>query len=316
MRAFVLGTRMALFSCGLLLAGLFSNAQSFGLGKVEAGFGVGPLIFLGDLGGNMGKGTTFVKDANLSITNIAKGAHLNFYPAEWFGFRLAFNTGTLEGADSLINDKGGWETYRKVRNLHFRSKLTEFYGAIEIYPTYFLEQYVGLAKKLRPYGVIGVGVFKFNPQALYYSPNGSTRWVNLQPLGTEGQGMTEYPGKEMYKLTETEIPMGLGVKYYLTDNFYLGMEVLHRKTFTDYIDDVSTDYVDPNLFDKYLQPQDAVVAKQVYYRGINATNSRPANGEMRGQRKNNDSFFSSILRLGWRFNQGDGTPLQMRCPTF
>lgn len=316
MISFVHCIRTAILACCLTLVVFTSTAQSLALGKVEAGIGLGPLIFLGDLGGNLGRGTTFIKDVNPSITNLAKGAYLNYYPAEWIGFRLAFNTGKLEGADSLINEKGGAETYRKSRNLHFRSNLTELYAAMEIYPTYFLERYDGLAGKLRPYGLIGVGMFRFNPQALYNSPNGTSRWVNLQPLRIEGQGMAEYPDQQVYKLTQVEIPMGAGVKYYVSDDFYLGFEVLHRKTFTDYIDDVSTNYINPELYDKYLQPQDAVVAKQVYFRGINANNARlPPDGEMRGQRKNNDSFFSSILRLGWRL-YSDNTPGQMRCPKF
>lgn len=315
MRPFVHHARTAVLIFGLFLAAFSSQAQSATYGKVEAGIGLGPLFFLGDLGGNLGKGTTLVKDVNLPITNVSKGLFFNVAPAEWIGFRLAFNSGRLQGADSLIHDKGGWELYRKVRNLHFRSKLTEAYAAIEFYPTVFFEQYEGLAKKLRPYGVIGLGVFKFNPQALYYSPNGTSRWVDLQPLRTEGQGMREYPDRLMYKLTQMEVPMGVGAKYYLNDNLYIGMEVLHRKTFTDYIDDVSTTYINPDLFDVYLTPENAAVAKQVYYRGYNST-SRPDDGSMRGQRKNNDAFFSTLVRCGWRFSNNTSTPEQMRCPKF
>lgn len=314
MRPLVHRTRTILLIAFVFLSAM-SKAQSLAYGNVEVGVGVGPLIFLGDLGGNMGKGTTLVKDVNLSLTKISKGVYLNYYPAEWIGFRLAFNTGRLEGADSLINEKGGAETFRKVRNLHFRSPLTEGYAAIELYPTFFMEQYDGLAGKLRPYGLLGVGFFKFNPQALYYSPNGTQRWVDLQPLRTEGEGMTEYAQRKQYKLTQMEIPMGFGAKYYLSDNMYVGMEILHRKTFTDYIDDVSTTYINPDLFDKYLAPENAVVAKQVYYRGYTA-NARPDNGEQRGQVKNNDAFFSSLLRFGWRIPNNTSTPMQMRCPSF
>lgn len=292
-----------------------SNAQSVAYRNVQVGVGLGPLFFLGDLGGNYGKGTTLVKDVNLSLTKLCKGFYLNYYPVDWFGFRLAFNSGQLEGADSLISDKGGFETFRKTRNLHFRSTLTEGYAAIELYPTFFMEQYDGLAGKLRPYGVLGVGFFKFNPQALYYAPNGTQRWVDLQPLHTEGQGMAEYPGRTPYKLTQMEVPMGFGAKYYLSDQMYIGLEVLHRKTFTDYVDDVSSTYIDPALFDKYLTPENATVAKQVYFRGY-SSNARPDNGEQRGQQRNNDSFFSTLLRFGWRLPNESATPMQMRCPKF
>jgi hypothetical protein len=111
------------------------------------------------------------------------------------------------------------------------------------------------------------------------------------------------------------IPMGFGAKYYVSDNMYIGLEVLHRKTFTDYMDDVSTTYINPDLFDKYLLPEEAVVAKQVHYRGF-TSGSRPAEGEMRGQRRNNDAYFSTLLRCGWRLGNDGNTPSNMRCPKF
>lgn len=315
MKRIVLFWRTAVLLCFITLSLVPVQAQSVRYGKVEVGAGVGPLIFLGDLGGNLGRGTTFIKDVNLPTTNLSLGLQVSVYPAEWLGFRLAFNTGKLEGADSLINEKGGAEISRKVRNQHFRSKLTEGYAALEFYPTVFIEQYEGLQGKLRPYALIGVGVFRFNPQTQYYSPNGSTRWVNLRDLRTEGQGMDEYPSRKQYNLTQVEIPMGFGAKYYISEDMYVGLEILHRKTFTDYIDDLSTTYINPDLFDKYLLPEDAVVAKQVYYRGFTA-NSRPDDGEMRGQKRNNDAFFSTLIRCGWRFGNEGRTPGNMRCPKF
>lgn len=315
MRRIVLCYRTAVLVFLAALPFCSVKAQSVSYGKVEIGAGVGPLIFLGDLGGNQGRGTTLVKDVNLPTTNLSFGAYINVYPTEWLGFRLAFNSGRLEGADSLINEKGGEEISRKVRNLHFRSKLTEAYAAVEVYPTVFFEQYDGLKGKLRPYGLLGVGVFKFNPQTQYYSPNGTTRWVNLRDLRTEGQGMEEYPTRKQYNLTQVEVPMGFGAKYYVSEDMYIGLEVLHRKTFTDYVDDVSTTYINPDLFDKYLLPEDAVVARQVYYRGFTSS-SRPDDGEMRGQRRNNDAFFSTLIRCGWRLGNSGSTPGNMRCPRF
>lgn len=316
MRTTVPVVRTSVLLLVLSLTSFFSKAQSISSpdGKFEIGLGIGPLFFLGDLGGNKGVGTTFVKDVNVPLTKMAKGLFVNYYPTEWFGFRVAANQGVLEGADSLIRDQGSAEIYRKVRNLHFRSNLLEAYAAIEFYPTVFFEQYDGLKGKVRPYGVIGLGMFKFKPQAEYYSPNGTTRWVDLEPLRTEGQGMTEYPDRKPYKLTSMEIPLGAGIKWYVKENMYMGIEVMHRKSFTDYVDDLSTDYIDPALFDKYLAPDQAAVAKQVYFRGLNTgITSRPQYGEQRGNPKNNDSFFSSILRFGWRLFD-NSTAEHMGCP--
>lgn len=316
MRTTVQVVRAVVLFCAFSLISFFSRAQSVSTpdGKFEIGLGIGPLFFLGDLGGNVGEGTYFIKDVNLPVTKMAKGLFVNYYPTEWLGFRVAANQGVLEGADSLIRDKGSAEVYRKVRNLHFRSNLLEAYAAVEFYPTVFFEEYDGLQGKVRPYGVIGLGMFKFKPQAEYYSPNGTKRWVDLQSLRTEGEGMTEYPDRKPYKLTQMEIPIGAGIKWYVKESMYIGFEVMHRKTFTDYIEDVSTTYIDPSLFDKYLSPEQAVVAKQVNYRqGGTLSSSSASAGEQRGNSKNNDSFFSSILRFGWRLFD-NSTADHMGCP--
>ena len=317
MRSIVQFIRTATLTLTFSLAVAFSNAQSISSpnGKFEIGLGIGPIFFLGDLGGGLGKGTKFVKDVNLPMTKMQKGLFFNYYPQEWIGFRIAVNHGILEGADSAIKEKGGDESYRYNRNLHFRSSLLEAYAALEFYPTVFLEQYEGLQGKIRPYGLVGLGMVKFKPQTQYYSPNGTTRWVDLEPLQIEGQGMAEYPDRPRYKLTTMEIPLGVGVKWFVKENMYIGMEILHRHTFTDYIDDLSKDYIDPALYDKYLTPENALVAKQVQDRKLDPLFSRQPTfvGEERGNPKNNDAFFSSILRFGWRlFDNSDASG--MGCP--
>lgn len=324
MRTFVPGVRTFVLMAFAALLSMRSHSQSIttGNGKIEIGIGVGPLFFLGDLGGNYGEGTRFVKDVNFSTINLAKGLFVNVYPTEWLGFRLAVNHGRVEGYDSVITDRGGAEISRKQRNLQFRSTIWEAYGAIEFYPTVFFEQYDGLQGKLRPYGVIGFGAFAFNPQAPYYHPDGRKTWVDLQPLRTEGQGMI--PGREPYKLWSWSVPMGVGAKYYVKENFYIGMELMHRKSFTDYVDDVSTDYIDPAMFGRYLTPDQAAMAQQLYFRGNqiggppSATNQvpLPPAGEQRGNPKQNDSFFSTIFKCGWRLNQSPYGLKQMRCPMY
>ncbi len=326
MRTTVPGVRTIVLITVLSLVSFasFSQSISSGNGKYEFGLGLGPLFFLGDLGGNAGVGKTFVKDVNVPLTKLSKGLYVNVYPAEWLGFRLALNHGILEGDDSKIQQKGdGAEQYRKARNLKFKSSMAEVYVATEIYPTVFMEKYDGLQGKLRPYGIAGVGLMKFNPKGEYKEPAGASKWVELHPLRLEGQGMKEYPAKKEYSLMTLEIPMGFGAKYYIKENMYVGMEVLHRKTFTDYIDDVSTTYIDANLFAQYLTPEQTAMANQLNYRSnltANGSNTRPLIGEQRGDPKENDSFFSTILRFGWRLNDsnspGGKAARQMRCPSF
>ena len=326
MRTNVLSVRTLVLILALALSSLRSSSQSIttGDGRVELGLGIGPLFFLGDLGGHNGTGKRFIKDLNFPTINWAKGVYVAVYPAEWLGFRFALNQGKLEGYDSLITDKGGAETYRYKRNLQFQSPLWEAYGAIEFYPTVFIERYDGLQGKLRPYGVLGFGAFKFNPKGKYYAPDGTAKWVDLKPLRTEGQGMAEYPDRKEYKLMSWEIPIGVGFKYYVKDNFFVGLEIMHRKSFTDYVDDVSTTYIDNTLFANYLTPEQAAMANQLYfregYKPYGAISRVPPDGEQRGNPKQNDSFFSTILRLGWRLNDWNSpngrAARQMRCPAF
>lgn len=316
MRTHVLKVRLSVLICFVSIFSLQSHSQSItsGNGKIELGLGLGPMFFVGDLGGSAGEGRPFIKDLDLPLAKLNKGLYLNFYPTEWLGFRLAGNLGHIEGDDAQAPAKGGPEEDRRYRNLSFESKIKEAYAAIELYPTYFLEKYDGLKGKLRPYAVGGVGIYNFDPM----TKNDAGKLVRLQPLHLEGQGFAEYPDVKEYKLTQMNVLLGVGFKYYFKENAYVGFEVLHRKLFTDYVDDVSQDYyIDPIHFDQYLSPTDAATARSLYYRGTYSfptTRPYPEVAE-RGNPKDNDAFFSSIFRLGWRINN-NGMSKQLKCPVF
>jgi hypothetical protein len=315
----------------ILITCLFSkegNSQSLIVGneksRFEIGINIGPSFFLGDLGGHRGKGTRFVKDLNLPLTQIMTGAFATFYPNEWLGIRAAAQYGQIESADRIISTKGNDELYRKQRNLDFRSKIGEAYLAAEIFPFMLLnagnEDY---KPRWRPYGVIGVGYLHFNPQGSLTDANGKKTWYYLKPLHTEGQGFAEYPERKEYSLSQINIPMGVGVKFYLSERINISGEILLRKSFTDYIDDVSTEYIDPNLFDKYLSPKDAIIAKQIsdkVFAIVNPGLSRNSPGTQRGNPNQNDSYFTTFLKFGIRlgpiydnsYNRNVAT--RMRCP--
>jgi hypothetical protein len=292
-----------------------SQSISTSNGKLELGLGFGPMFFLGDLGGTAGVGKTFIKDLNLPLTKLSKGAYLEYYPAEWIGLRVAANLGYIEGDDAQAPAKGGDEEDRKYRNLSFKSNINELYGAVEFYPTVFFEQYDGLKGKLRPYLLGGAGMFHFNPK----TKDVDGKWVELAPLHLEGQGFAEYPNSKPYKLLQKNLLLGFGFKYYIKENMYVGFEVLHRKLFTDYVDDVSHNYyIDPIYFDKYLSPANAVIARRLYYRGVYTFPTTRPYQEFaeRGDPKLNDAYFSSILRFGWRIGSSDARSKQLKCPVF
>lgn len=303
--------------CALTLIILSANLSSFSqYGEKssywEIGATLGPGNFLGDLGGTQGKGTTFLKDNNFPMTKLMFGFYAGYHPSQWLGFRLALNFGTLEGDDAIIKGKGGLEEARKIRNSNFKSKLSELMLLAEVYPTSLLENDPDdVWLKLRPYGVIGAGVFKFNPQG---QVPGTGQWVDLQPLRTEGQGFAEYPDRKPYKLTQFNIPMGFGVKYFLSETFHVSLEVLHRKTFTDYIDDVSTTYIDPNLFYNYLPASQASLAATMANKSGANTPTRFQPGDKRGTPTNNDAYYSFNLKVGFRLTSTDRYGNSTRCP--
>lgn len=270
--------------------------------NTEMGLTLGPMVFLGDLGGHAGKGTTFIKDYNMTTTKLAVGAYVTAYPMQYLGFRLSLNYGAIEGSDQEIKPKGGDEVTRYRRNLDFRSNILEGSVLGEFYPTVLLEEDPeDVTARLRPYGVIGFGLFHFNPQGSYKAPNGDTYWVDLQPLHTEGQGFPEYPDRKPYKLTQVNFQLGAGIKYFISENVNISFEIVHRKTFTDYIDDVSTRYVDPALFYKYLSPTQAPIAAAMANKTPVADQPlgyKP--GDKRGDPGQKDAYFTAQFKLGIR----------------
>ncbi len=307
--------------CAIALLALTSTQASFAqlgiFNEFEAGITIGPSNFLGDLGGNRGKGTPFLKDNNFNQTRFFIGGHITAYQSPLLGLRLAANYGNITGDDAVIKGAGGWEEARRFRNQDFRSRVIEAMLVAEVYPTVLFEwDPTDLYRKLRPYGVVGVGVFNFNPQG---TDPLTGEYVNLKDLSTEGQGFAEHPDRKPYKLTQLNIPLGLGLKYFLNDKTSLSMEVLHRTTFTDYMDDVSTRYIDPDLFDQHFGP--GTPKAQLARRMANKTDQSSGAsagygpGDQRGNPKQNDAYYSFNLKLSFKLARASNSSRQMRCPT-
>ena len=95
------------------------------------------------------------------------------------------------------------------------------------------------------YGFAGIGLLYFNPKATDQLGNS----VALQPLKTEGVS---------YSLVTTVLPYGLGVRFKVTPMFNLAIEAGFRKTFTDYLDDVSTTYPGAAALANSPDPQQSI----------------------------------------------------------
>ena len=153
-----------------------------------------------------------------------------------FDRRFTFKSSALY-TNVYANDENSNEAIKVNRNLKFKSDIIELSGQIEFN---FLPYETGNSLyNWTPFIFTGVSIFNYNPQA----EGSDGQWYDLQELGTEGQGTTSFPNRKKYSLTQLSVPFGGGVKIGVSDNFNIIVEYGLRKTFTDYIDDVSTTYV-------------------------------------------------------------------------
>ncbi len=265
-------------------------------GHWEASVVGGMTNFFGDLGGNRGVGKPFIKDFNGPASRPLAGLSLNYFKYSWLSIKAIVNYTTLTGADSLIKNTGDAERWRYYRNLSFRSRAIEGSINAEIYPVMLFDKDIEI-HTFSPYIGAGIGLFHFNPKTYYQG-----QWVALKPLHTEGEGFAEYPDRKPYHLLQFYIPVTIGLKIYINNTFAVSAGFIFRKTFTDYIDDIHTTYIDPALFDKYLSPSQAVLAKALYSRSITPWKVKP--NIFKANPNDNDSYVTLFFTLSVRFGGG------------
>ncbi|MGF2412115.1 hypothetical protein [Ferruginibacter sp.] len=267
----------------------------------ELGGSVGIMNSLTDLGGKKGIGKKFVKDVNFGNTQLAGSISLSAIYKNAVAFRVEGTFGQVKAYDSILKKVKTSTFGRYERNLSFRSNITEFMVAAEIHPLFIFKKYdvTDELPRYSPYLMAGVGFFSFNPQAKLLN-----RWVDLQPLSTEGQGFTEYPGRKPYKLNQISIPVGVGVKYELSPMLNLRAECVYRILNTDYLDDVSTTYVDPTLYSNYFSGTKLTNALLLNDRQYELDPTHiTTGGDQRGNAKNNDAYFTFNLKIGLLFGR-------------
>lgn len=259
------------------------------MNKHEIFFALGGTQFLGDLGGRNRVGTQkSIVDLDFNSTRMGFGFGYRFRFHPMYATSTQIYVGLLDGKDANTD-----EIVRRSRNLSFRSPIVELSQRLEV--IILSNEKVGARYKIkglkgmRPkadvlYLFSGISGFYFNPQTQI---NGN--WTNLRPLKTEGQGLPG--GADEYGMFGLGIPFGIGFKLGIGNFWRLGMEFIYNKTFTDYIDDVSTDYYDPNI-----------LANQVGQDAVYAANPAIENhswfvaGEQRGNPNDNDAYlFANIV---------------------
>ena len=178
------------------------------------------------------------------------------------------------------------ELSNNTRNLSFRNNIYEFSNALEFNFKPFSNR--DIHTKATFYATAGVSIFMHKPEAYL-----DGKWHDLSSLATKN---------EDYSLIQFAIPLGGGIKYAVTDNLILAFETAWRRTFTDYLDDVSGVYSE-------VGNADGSINRFVDRSWELTPDRRPLakDGDMRGDPNLNDWYIQSIFKISYRF-----TPIQ--CP--
>ncbi len=269
----------------------------------ELGMTFGESHYLGDM--------TVHKLGDFKEAHVAYGLVVrNTFAKGYLSLRAGLTFAKISG-----NDKDFSSTQSLYyRNLNFQSYVQDLNVNLEV-------NLPGISpcegKFFSPYITGGVSVFHFNPIAEYFG-----RTVNLQSLGTEGQGIAQFGNKPKYSLIQPSFPIGFGLKILCRDIFVVSLEVLYHYTLTDYLDDVSTNYYDPAMIAKYNGTVAAYMSNRSTYKikyDANGTGSIK-----RGDATSKDAFFVNSITItylisqrcgrnfkGLNFRKGGGT----RCAT-
>lgn len=253
---------------------------------------LGATNFLGDLGGANQIGTNGLKDLELALTRPALGLGMRFKIASHFAAKGNFFWGIVRGDDKLTT-----EPFRHTRNLNFKSNIFELSGQVEFKfskdqkgHVYQIKGVRGMKRKERDlYLFAGAGALAFNPKGKL-----DGTWYKLQPIGTEGQGLI--PGIKKYSRITGLVALGGGFRLALNRYWGLGFELGMRKTFSDYIDDVSTTYPDPAIYNgnatyaALANPSDPASENYCY----------PCIGEQRGDHTDKDAYMFGALTIGYK----------------
>lgn len=255
----------------------------------ELGASLNAMNCLTDLGGHKGIGKRALKDLNLGKTNLAGGVFMGMMYKYAVALRLETTFGHIEGNDNVLYGITDIAKERFNRNLSFRSTINEVALMAEMHPLFTFIDWPAKDReppRYSPYVIGGYGWFRFNPKTQL---NG--RWIELQPLSTEGQGFAEYPERTVYKLKQSCIPWGVGLKWDMGPMINLRVEGVSRHLNTDYLDDLSTTYIDPNLFFKYFNGQKLQDALT-----LNDRRLQKRIGTRRGLPSQKDSYFTICFK--------------------
>ena len=246
-----------------------------------------------------GGGMTYLGDLNEQSAFGEVNLAGSFGVRTWLDNRWALRGMVGYGSVSAMHD------CFESRNLSFRSNLFEASLVVEF--TFRPYGPGATESPWTPYIFGGFGFFHFNPKTKYTSADGTENWAELQPLCTEGQGTSLYPERRPYSLIQMNMPFGVGVRWRVSKSVSLAVEYGFRKTWTDYLDDVSTTYVGSEVL--VSQVRDGVLAAMLADRSPVPN----APGIKRGDDSLDDWYSYFNLSIGLNLNTLFGWMRSKKC---
>jgi hypothetical protein len=278
MRIGICITLISLFCCSFLPAQY----------RTDCGFRLGVSNYLGDIGGKQNTRRNFVSDMKLAETKMSGGLFIRRRVALNTSLLASYNFGRIAGDDKLSSNPG-----RHNRNLSFRNDIHELMAGAQYY--FFTAQDLGRSYSnysyFRAYVGLGAGIFYHNPKAFYQG-----EWYSLRPLKTEGQ-------PKPYSRIVFAIPASIGFNFTFNKRYRIGWDLCWRKTFTDYLDDVSTRYTSPKNLSSPLAAALANRTGELNLSTAEAANYAP--GNKRGDPTHKDSYIFSTIDFSYCLRGSD-----------
>lgn len=213
----------------VVVLGLLAPLLGFSQGRVVPywGFGAfgGASWYSGELTTGTAESFPGQQVSAFRFTQFAVGGHISYQWHPHMGLRLTGTFAKVEGDDAQSPD-----AVAKARGLNATTDVVEF----SLQWTYdFVGAYKGLYSRapLTPYVFAGLGGFYFRPVGKVNLP-GLQGSFDLREFRTEGQA-------EAYPEWALVVPFGMGLRAAIARRWDLRVELGLRKTFTDYLDDVS-----------------------------------------------------------------------------
>lgn len=252
--------------------------------QTDFGINIGASNYLGEIGGKESTRRDFIFDMKLQQTKPSFGCFFRHRFNESYGITSTLTFARIGGTDAITENPA-----RRERNLSFFNTITELSirGEYYFYTIHDVGNHGRYWVNVRPYAFLGLGIFHHAPKTFY---KGNV--YNLRPLKTEGE-------LKPFSLLSASIPIGIGFYFTFKNRYRFSFEMAYRKTFTDYLDDISTDFASASQLNSELAVELANRNDEINPENaeVNPNNYTP--GNKRGNPADKDAFLTTHLGISY-----------------